>query len=248
MISSVQVCRSVDGSGHNIVESIILPSLPQEVIKMQSKNNQGYLQFLNDIYEVSNACSTKTYIWGGMAIDILKGDLTREHNDLDGFTLNMLEKLNDLSARYENLGYETSFLEEFHMLKIKKGGLHAAFNRLDIDGDVAMWRHIGEQGTVYFPFSWLECIPRNFYHTQTYCSGINFEYGFRKIARLLNPEWKGREKDIIALEYLEERLSNDGIETKSVLKSIWSYNPFWAKKGYNPFDKPTLVWPNYLDS
>jgi hypothetical protein len=43
-------------------------------------------------------------------------------------------------------------------------------------------------------------------------------------------------------------MSNDGIETKSVLKSIWSYNPFWAKKGYNPFDKPVLVWPNYLDS
>jgi 5-aminopentanamidase len=36
-----------------------------------------------------------------------------------------------------------------------------------------------------------------------------------------------------------------GIDTISVLGSIWSHDPFWAKRGYDPFDKPTFVWPGY---
>ena len=38
-----------------------------------SPHNQHYLTFLKDIYEVSKACATVTYIWGGFTIDILEG-------------------------------------------------------------------------------------------------------------------------------------------------------------------------------
>ena len=37
-----------------------------------SPHNQQYLTFLKDIYEVSNACATVTYIWGGFTSDTLR--------------------------------------------------------------------------------------------------------------------------------------------------------------------------------
>jgi len=48
-----------------------------------SSHNQHYLTFLKDIYEVSNACATVTYIWGGFTIDILEGRFLRKHHDLE---------------------------------------------------------------------------------------------------------------------------------------------------------------------
>jgi hypothetical protein len=212
-----------------------------------SQSNKCYLDFMKDIYEVSNELSIRTYIWGGFTSDIFEGEFLREHGDVDGFVENMMSILDQLIIKYKNRGYHTEFRNDINMLVVKKGNQHAAFNSLDIDGTVAMWRHIGDQGTVYFPFSWLDDIPHNFYDTKVYTSGLCFEYGFRKIVGNLNPEWKEREKDRIAKEYLEMKIKEKGLDTKMILKSIWSYSPFWIKKGYDPFDKPTLVWPNLTE-
>ncbi len=116
-----------------------------------SVKNLGYLDMLRDIYEISAACGTRTYIWGGLSVDILSGRFLREHGDLDGFIENMLAVLDRLVPLFRERGYETEFLEDVHMLKISIGNIHAAFNRLDIAGKTAMWRHIGDHGTVYFP-------------------------------------------------------------------------------------------------
>jgi hypothetical protein len=70
-----------------------------------SANNRRYLAFLRHIYEVSNACSTTTYIWGGFTIDVLEGRFLREHHDLDGSTLNLLDVRHDLAALCEERGY-----------------------------------------------------------------------------------------------------------------------------------------------
>lgn len=128
------------------------------------------------------------------------------------------------------------------MLEIRKGNQHASFNPLDRDGNVAMWRHIGDQGTVYFPYSWLDSTSRNFYNIKVYTSGLYFEYGFRKIVGDLNPEWKEREKDRISKIYLEEKIREKCLDNRNILKNIWSYSPFWIKKSYDPFSKPTLVF------
>lgn len=116
-----------------------------------SESNRGYLEFLRDIYEVSVSCSTRTYIWGGFTIDILEGRFLREHKDLDGFAANMLMVLDQMMMLYKEKGYRTKFFEDVHMLEIRKGDLHASFNRLETEEGIAMWRHIGDQGTVYFP-------------------------------------------------------------------------------------------------
>jgi len=127
-----------------------------------SQRNLSYLEFMKDIFEVSAACNVKTYIWGGFTIDIFEGMFLREHGDLDCFVENMMQVLDQLMPEYKNRGYHTEFISDFNMLKILKGEQHAAFNPLDIDGTVAMWRHIGDQGTVYFPYDWLDKETRSF--------------------------------------------------------------------------------------
>jgi len=183
-----------------------------------SDSNLGYLQMMRDVYEVSAACFTKTYIWGGFVIDIFEGKFLREHGDLDGFVENMMSVLERLIIEYESRGYHTDFRKDINMLEIRKGNQHAAFNPLDVDGTVAMWRHIGDQGTVYFPYGWLDKNPRSFYNAKVYTSGLCFEYGFRKIVHLLNPEWNEREKDRIARGYLENKIKEEGIDPKIILR------------------------------
>jgi hypothetical protein len=208
-----------------------------------SETNHKYLTFLRDIYEVSAACGTKTYIWGGFTTDIYEGRFLREHGDLDGFTENLMVHKDSLAAAYENRGYKAELISAFSILVIRRDGLHAAFNPLELDHSIAMWRHIGDRGTVFFPAEWLDAVPRNFYDIKAYTSGMCFEYGFRSIAGDVNPAWTLREKDRDALLYLERKLQAQGIDTASTLGSIWSYNPLWLEKGYDPFDKPVLVCP-----
>jgi len=208
-----------------------------------SRGNRRQLEFLRDIYEVSAACSTKSYIWGGLTIDIMEGRFLREHGGMDVFTLNLLELKDDLSELYVDRGYQTEFLPEWHMLQIRRDGHSGSFNCLEIDHGVAMWRHIGEHGTVYFPASWLEDVPRRFYDVMVHISGVEFEYSIKSNVRLLSPEWQLRPKDREAREYLEGVLQERRVEEEDVLKHIWSHNPFWVRKGYQEYAMPVVAWP-----
>lgn len=208
-----------------------------------SSKNQGYLEMMRDIFEVSAICKTITYIWGGFVIDILEGNFLREHGDLDGFTENMTGKLDDFMSLYQSKGYETKYIEDIQMLEIRKGEVHASFNCLDIDGSIAMWRHIGKEGIVYFPFEWLDSQPRDFYNTKVYTSGYRFEYAIKTKVEMLTPVWKPREKDRIAIEYLQEILKIENVSPDDIYKWIWSYNPYWFKKGYDEFFRPTVAYP-----
>ncbi len=208
-----------------------------------SNKNLGYLEFIRDIYEVSGDCSTKTYIWGGFTIDIFEGKFLREHNDLDAFTENMLVLVDDLIIAYEKRGYQVTFLKDIHMLKVGKGALHASFNRLEVDGEVAMWKHIGDEGTVYFPTGWLDRVARDFYDTKVYTPGICFEYAIKTNVRMLNAEWQPREKDRVAITYLNGAIRNAGISKDEIYKRVWSYNPYWAKRGYDEYALPIVAYP-----
>ncbi len=84
-----------------------------------SENNRAYLEILGDIYEVSQECSTVTYMWGGIAVDVLKGRFMREHHDIDGFCLNLLECLTDLETHYRSRGYVSTFDRDFQILRIE---------------------------------------------------------------------------------------------------------------------------------
>lgn len=211
---------------------------------MISDKNKLFLQIIKDISEISENLGVKTFIWGGFVIDLIEGKFVREHSDLDGFILNMDAVLNKLIVGFEERGYTTKFNENFRILAIYKDDLHAAFNVLSEDRGIAEWQHIGKNGSVYFPYDWLDQEPRKFYGINIYTSNVKFEYGFKNIAPLINPDWSNRRpQDIKAINYYKEKLADMGVSTDQVEEEIWSYNPFWIDFGYSPFQPPVLVVP-----
>ncbi len=208
---------------------------------MLSKRNRAFLDTLVDIYDVSLRCGTKTYIWGGLVQDVLSGKFLREHGDIDAFTLNLWALQDDLIAAYQSRGYVVKIVEDVQFLVIERGEVHVVFNQLELDGETAMWRHAGREGTVYFPASWLSDTPQDFYHTRVYLSGIALEYCMKTHPRLLSPEWNGREKDAAAIKWLKARLDAGHIDCLEILKRVWSYNPFWLKKGYPEYAMPVVA-------
>ena len=212
-------------------------------ISALSEGSRIFLDMMRDIQAVSKQCGVKTYVWGGMVPDILEGRFLREHGDLDGFTEELACCWPQLAEAYTKLGYKSEYNHEFSMLIIRKNGFHAGFNPLEREHGVAMWRHIGSRGTVFFPECWLDAEPRLFYNVPVYTAGARFEYGFRAMACSLNPNWKLREKDRAAKAYLLDVLRRDGVVAGDILRNMWSYNPFWLKEGYDPFDPPVLVTP-----
>jgi hypothetical protein len=197
-----------------------------------SNNQRQQLQILKDIFEISLLCSTKTYVWGGMVTDILEGRFLREHGDIDCFTLNLLDVKERMDSLFSQRGYETGFTKGIDMYNVQKDGCRIAFNRLELDNEVAMWRHIGDYGTLYFPKAWLSDSPKPFYETSLLISGIEFEYSIKAKVKLLSPEWQLRESDKVALDYYTKALKEQNIPSESVLKKVWSDNPYWRKKGY----------------
>jgi hypothetical protein len=204
-----------------------------------SDKQKHQLHFLDDIYEISCMCSTKTYIWGGLVMDILECRFLREHKDIDCFTLNLLDFKGDMAAIFKERGYATELSTDIDMFQINKDGYEAAFNRLELNDETAMWRHIGNEGTLYFPRIWLADTPRDFYNTHVYISGIEFEYCIKARVELLSPIWQLREKDIEALEYFTRLLIEKKVNLESVLRTVRSDNPYWRKRGHN--SKPLLT-------
>jgi hypothetical protein len=198
---------------------------------MLSDWQKQQLQILKDIYEVSRSCSTNTYVWGGLVMDIFEGRFLREHHDIDCFTLNLLDVKSDMNVLFKQKGVSTEYLSDIDMFKIDQHRCEAAFNRLEIDNDVAMWRHIGNEGTFYFPRVWLEKRTRYFYDTPVLVSGIEFEYSIKTKVKLLSPIWELRENDLKALEFWNRKFVDQNINPENLLKQIWSDNPYWRKRG-----------------
>ncbi len=106
-----------------------------------SERQKQQLQFLDDNYEISCMCSTKTYIWCGLVMDTLEGRFLREHKDIDGFTLNLLDSKGDMDAMFKERGYTTEFLTDIDMFRIHKDGYGTAFNRLEFNYETANNEH-----------------------------------------------------------------------------------------------------------
>jgi len=94
---------------------------------------------------------------------------------------------------------------------------------------------------VYFPAYWLDGAPRDFCRVPVCTAGIQFDYVLKTNIRLLNPEWAAREKDQAAIRHLERLMERDGLDPDVFLKEVWSYNPFWAKRGYPEYAMPVVA-------
>ncbi len=203
-----------------------------------TEKNWAHIEMLRDIYEVSSALGLKSYVWGGFAVDIMRGDLTHEHGDLDLFCEDLVDRLGALRAAYEARGYVTNYLPEFWMLQIRKGGVHAGFNMVrNVDG-IAHWHHIGIHGTVFFPYEWLDQAPVDFFGSPAYTIGLRLAYALKTCPRLLNPEWTPREKEEADRALLEEMLRARGIAKLDFMGHVWAHNPFWYARGYAEYELP----------
>jgi len=131
---------------------------------------------MNDIYTVSTCLGLKTFVWGGFAVDILYGELTRDHGDLDCFTGNPVENIYELKSKYEVLGYSVNYLDDFWMMQIEKGDVHATFNTVKNVVEIAHWHHAGPHGTVFFPYNWLDEEPNAFYDSTVYTCGVKLAW------------------------------------------------------------------------
>ena len=74
-----------------------------------SDKNRQILSMLQDISQVSESLNIKTYIGGGMTIDIWEGQFLRVHDDADGFTDNLIaEKGGRLAAFFRGISFKPS--------------------------------------------------------------------------------------------------------------------------------------------
>ena len=60
-------------------------------------------------------------------------------------------------------------------------------------------------------------------------------------ARLMNPEWKTREKDYSDIALLERLLDRNAEEILEIKKKVWSHNPYWYERGYAVYYFPILL-------
>ena len=148
-----------------------------------------------------------------------------------------------MRALYEQKGYTTQFRKDIDMLVVARGDLHAAFNRLELDGEIAMWRHIGNEGTVYFPVDWLDDAPRDFYDARVFSAGIQLDFTLKTNIRMTHATWDLREKDQAAIAYLEKAMTAKGMDPEDFLRRVWSFNPYWAKRGYPAYAMPAVARP-----
>jgi hypothetical protein len=147
----------------------------------------------------------------------------------------MMDVKERMDAQFILKGYVTEFIKSTDMYTVHYQGLHAAFNRLEIENDTAIWRHIGDKGTVYFPVGWLQDTPLNFYDSPVYVSGPEFEYSIKAKVSLLSPEWQLRDTDKQALEYYRNTIKKRNTTPESILTHVWSDNPYWREKGYKEY-------------
>lgn len=200
-----------------------------------------FLRLLADVVEVSRRIGTRSYVWGGLVVDVLGGGMLRAHHDLDCFTLDLSEYQPRLIDRFESLGYTVTVLEDFQILRIDRDEVHAAFNPLTVSGQTASWHHVGKRGRVDFPVEWLDDSPRLFHGIDVYTSGARFEFAIKTHPELLNPEWRARAKDRDAIERLRRHIDRDGFADLDFLRDITSFTPFWADRGYPQYARPIKI-------
>jgi len=210
---------------------------------MMTVKTEQHLALMKDIYTVSEELGIKTYVWGGYAVDILHGKLTREHSDLDCFTENLVDNLDSLTEKYESLGYSVDFLKDWWMLRIEKDGIHAAFNCVRNICGIAHWHHAGPQGTVFFPYEWLDTELHLFYDVPVYTFGAEMAYIVKAHVKLLSPDgkWQGREKDKADLAIIEQIILARGICKDEIIKKVWSHAPWLYAEGHEECFFPTML-------
>lgn len=197
-----------------------------KTLELPAKNiekEKTYLEALNSLYDFSFQLKTKTYIFGGLTLDVWENKFLRDHHDIDCLTVDLHTLRDNFRTLFEKSGYKTEDLDngDFRALK---GDLKMHMGHLKIEDETVEWTHNGEKGSIFFPKNWLSENSNQFYGTNVYTADPKFEYTIKVHPELMNPEWMPRDKDIVARRKLEQLLTERGVAMNSLINHMQSVN------------------------
>lgn len=180
--------------------------------------NKDCLEGLKLINKISKELEIKSYVWGGLTLDIWSGEFIREHSDIDVLTENLHENEEYFDKAFSQEGFDTKHLinDDF---KAVKGDVRIHFGHINIfEKSEIEWTHNGDKESLILPIDWLDSDGYEFYDLEVYTTRPEFEYVLKMHPEFLNPDWKPRAKDLLARVELEKILGDKYTDLK-VLKN-----------------------------
>lgn len=185
---------------------------------MFSSKNALNLQAMGLVETYSKSLNTFSWMWGGFTIDIFENRILREHDDLDYLTLNLHTLIPQFTTLFENNGWQANLLENGD-LKLKREGIKIHMGHVELS-DKARWTHNGDEGSIWFPFDWLKLRPVIFCGIEVHVVEPEFQFVMIERPQMLNPNWKHRDKDILAQRYLRSFIESKGITAQSLFEQV----------------------------
>jgi hypothetical protein len=178
----------------------------------------SHLSAIDLVRTFSKSLKTISWIWGGFTIDIYEGHILRDHDDLDYLTLNLHNLLLGFAELFVDCGWEVKTLENGD-LKAKREGVKVQLGHVEIS-DIARWTHNGEKGSIWFPVDWLDSKPVVFCGVEIHVVRPEFQYVMIERPQMLNPNWKHRDKDIAARQYLRSYVESKGLAPQALFEHV----------------------------
>lgn len=180
--------------------------------------NELHFSAMKLVEAYSSSLKTISWIWGGFAVDIYENCLLREHDDLDYLTLNLHSLIPQFSKLFAGSGWQVNVLENGD-LKVKREGVKIQLGHVEVS-EKARWTHNGKKGSIWFPRDWLHLQSVNFCGVEVHVVKPEFQYVMIERPQILNPNWKHRDKDILAQKYLRSCIESKGIIPQSLFEHV----------------------------
>ena len=184
---------------------------------MENRNDL-HLSAMDLVETFSKSLKTISWIWGGFTIDIYENHILRDHDDLDYLTLNLHNHLLEFAELFANSGWGVKTLENGD-LGAKREGVKVQLGHVEFS-DNARWTHNGEKGSIWFPVDWLDSKSKVFCGVDVHVVKPEFQYVMIEQPQMLNPNWKHREKDIAARQYLRSYVKSKGITPQALFEYV----------------------------
>lgn len=184
-----------------------------------AKSTEFILSVMELVEAYSRKLETVSWIWGGFTIDIYENRMLREHDDLDYLTFNLHSLIPQFSDLFASCGWQAKILENGD-LKLIREGIKVHLGHVEI-ADNARWTHDGDKGSIWFPSDWLNFQSVEFCGIEIHVVKPEFQYVMIERPQMLNPDWKLRDKDIVAQEYLRNNFESKGINLYTLLEQVY---------------------------
>ena len=183
------------------------------------KSNVLALEVMELVEAFSEELETTSWIWGGFTIDVYENRILREHDDLDYLTLNLHNLIPQFSDLFAGCNWQVNFLENGD-LKIMHDDFKVHLGHVEI-ANKARWTHNGDKGSIWFPSAWLNFQSVDFCGIEIHVVKPEFQYVMLQQPQMLNPNWKLRDKDLAAREYLRNNIESRGNNPHTLLEQVY---------------------------